>query len=129
LNLAQSLAVGPHGKLIRLVSRIAMLTIEVPAAMREGDWPEQRRIRGDLDEALARLRHDERPNLPEIQGDLGRLAGAGERSIAAILTTPRGSPAAVESARAASSDAVSAAEAITRLLEGSGAPPQPLLDS
>lgn len=129
LNLAQSVAVGPHGKLVRLVSRIAMLTIEIPAAMRSTDWPEQRRIRGDLDEAIARLRNEKRDEPAELQQQLEQLTSAGDDAIAAILMTPRGSPAAVEKARAASARAVAAADAIAALLNQSGAPPQPLLDS
>lgn len=129
LNLAQSVAVGPHGKLVRLVSRIAMLTIEIPAAMRSTDWPEQRRIRGDLDEAIARLRNEKHEEPAELQQPLEQLTSAGDDAIAAILMTPRGSPAAVEKARAASARAVAAADAIAALLNQSGAPPQPLLDS
>jgi hypothetical protein len=129
LNLAQSVASGPHGKLVRLVSRIAMLTLEVPAAMRSNDWPEQRRIRGDLDEALARLRDARTPDLPSLDGKLAELTRAGEGTIASILKTPRGSVAALEEARAASSQAVQLAESITALLNESGAGSQPLVDS
>ena len=129
LNLAQSVAVGPHGKLVRLVSRIAMLTIEVPSAMRAADWPEQRRIRGDLDDALARLREEKPSDRPGLHDKLDALVRAGERSVAAILMTPRGSSAALEKARAASIEAVAAADAITSLLEESGTASNPLVDS
>lgn len=129
LNLAQSVAVGPNGRLIRLVSRIAMLTIEVPAAMRASDWPEQRRIRGDLDEALARLREHQKQEESSIPAEVGPLVDAGQRVIGALVMTPRGSKWALEQARAASADAVHAAEAITAVLGRSGEPEPPLLDS
>ncbi|MEX2236629.1 MAG: hypothetical protein WEB00_03720 [Dehalococcoidia bacterium] len=124
LNLAQSLSGGRHGKILRLISRIAMLTIEVPEAMKGGDWPEQRRLRGDLDEALARL-VDFASALPAALGpELSALVEAGHGAVRAILITPRGSTGAVALARASSSAAVAAADRIREALdEGSGGEP------
>ena len=128
LNIAQSSATGHHGKLIRLVSRIAMLTLEVPAAMRSKDWPEQRRIRGDLDEALLRLRENAATAPPEAISGLQSLADAGNRTIAAIVVTPRGSEEALKEARSAAAYAERLADSLTKLL-GSGSPPSSPVDS
>jgi hypothetical protein len=127
-NLAQSISVGPNGRLIRLVSRIAMLTIEAPAAMKASDWPEQRRIRGDLDEAIARLAEFDNPD-PAVNSEVESLLAAGRAMVSAIVTTPRGTPSAIEQARSASAEAVRAAEAITALLDQPGEPSVSLLDS
>jgi hypothetical protein len=128
LNIAQSAATGLHGKLIRLVSRIAMLILEVPAAMRSNDWPEQRRIRGDLDEALLRLRESVHTAPPATSSDLQTLLAVGSRAVAAIVITPRGSERAIEEARSAAADAELIADSLTKLLD-SGSPESSLLDS
>ncbi|MPZ22213.1 MAG: hypothetical protein GEU28_01405 [Dehalococcoidia bacterium] len=117
LNRAQSVATGPHGRLLRLVSRIAMLTIEVPAAMRAGDWPEQRRLRGDLDEALARLVDLRGAAPPAALAGLDRLAAAGDSVVRAIVATPRGSREALADARRSSGVAVGAVEDLSLLLD------------
>jgi hypothetical protein len=123
LNRAQSTASGPHGPLIRLVSRIAMLTLEVPAAMKAGDWPEQRRIRGDLDEAAERLSNRQIPDF--VKQPISELRAAGLRSVKAIVSTPRDDPGRVDQARWASVAAVAAVEKITSALAADAAELRP----
>jgi hypothetical protein len=117
---AQSTAAGQHGPLVRTASRVAMLAMEVPEAMRAGDWPEQRRIRGDLDDAVARLRAL-LEGLPEALATAGGdVVAAGEASVGAVTSTPRNSEPGLAAARRAAGEASAAFERLTRELDEAG---------